>query len=125
EKLLRNNLELINHVQKEAGIEIILAFKGFAMWSSFPIIREYLNGATASSLFEARLCFEEMKTRAHVYAPVYFEHEFEELMQYTSHIVFNSISQYEKFYPKTLKADHPISCGLRVNPEYSDVETDL
>ncbi|HZH73980.1 MAG TPA: carboxynorspermidine decarboxylase [Mariniphaga sp.] len=125
EKLLRNNLELINHVQKEAEIEIILAFKGFSMWGSFPIVREYLNGATASSLFEARLCYEEMKTRAHVYAPVYFEHEFEELMQYTSHIVFNSISQYKKFYPKTLKAGHPISCGLRVNPEYSDVETDL
>jgi carboxynorspermidine decarboxylase len=79
EKLLRQNLELINWVQKEAGIEIILAFKGFAMWSAFPLVREYLKGATASSLFEARLCFEEMKTRAHVYSPVYFENEFEEL----------------------------------------------
>lgn len=125
EKILRKNLELINHVQKEAGIEIILAFKGFAMWSTFHIVREYLPGATASSLYEARLCYEEMKTRAHVYAPVYFEHEFEELMQYSSHIVFNSINEYEKFYPKTLRAGHKISCGLRVNPEYSDVGTDL
>ena len=125
EKLLRNNLELINRVQKEAGIEIILAFKGFAMWSAFPLVREYLNGATASSLFEAKLCFEEMNTRAHVYSPVYFENEFEELMKYSSHIVFNSISQFQKFYPETINADHPISCGIRVNPEFSDVGTDL
>lgn len=125
EKLLRKNLELINWVQKEAGIEIILAFKGFAMWSAFPLVREYLSGATASSLNEARLCFEEMKTRAHVYSPVYFEEEFNELMIYSSHIVFNSFNQFNKFYTETLKADHPISCGIRVNPEYSDVETDL
>ncbi|MFW5756639.1 MAG: carboxynorspermidine decarboxylase [Tangfeifania sp.] len=125
EKLLRRNLELIDWVQKEAGIEIILAFKGFAMWSAFPLVRQYLKGATASSLYEARLCFEEMKTRAHVYAPVYFENEFDELLRYSSHIVFNSFSQFEKFYLETKKADHSISCGIRVNPEYSDVETDL
>ncbi len=125
EKLLRKNLELINWVQKEAGIEIILAFKGFAMWSTFPLVREYLSGATASSLNEARLCFEEMKSLAHVYSPVYFEEEFKELMTYSSHIVFNSLNQYNKFYAETQKADHPVSCGIRVNPEYSDVETDL
>jgi carboxynorspermidine decarboxylase len=125
EKLLRKNLELINHVQQKAGIEIILAFKGFAMWSAFPMVKEYLNGATASSLFEARLCFEEMKTRAHVYSPVYFENEFDELLTYSSHIVFNSFNQFHKFYAKTQEADHPVSCGIRVNPEYSDVATDL
>lgn len=125
EKLLRKNLELIDWVQKEAGIEIILAFKGFAMWSTFPMVRQYLKGATASSLNEARLCFEEMKTRAHVYSPVYFENEFDELLSYTSHIVFNSVSQFEKFYEKTRQAGHSVSCGIRVNPEYSDVETDL
>lgn len=125
EKLLRKNLELINRVQNEAGIEIILAFKGFAMWSAFPLVREYLSGATASSLFEARLCFEEMQTRAHTYAPVYFESEFDELISYSSHIVFNSFGQFEKFYPKTQTADHKISCGIRVNPEFSDVGTDL
>ncbi len=125
EKLLRKNLELIDWVQKEAGIEIILAFKGFAMWSTFPLVRQYLKGATASSLNEARLCFEEMKTRAHVYAPVYFEKEFNELLDYSSHIVFNSFDQFHQFYHRTQKTDHPISCGIRVNPEYSDVETDL
>ncbi|MCA1761369.1 MAG: carboxynorspermidine decarboxylase [Bacteroidales bacterium] len=123
EKLLRKNLELIDWVQKEAGIEIILAFKGFAMWSVFPLVRQYLKGATASSLNEARLCFEEMKTRAHVYSPV--ENEFEEMMGYSSSIVFNSFNQFEKYYAKTQQADHQISCGIRVNPEYSDVETDL
>lgn len=122
---MRKNLELINEVQNKAGIEIILAFKGFAMWSTFPLVREYLSGATASSLFEARLCFEEMNTRAHVYSPVYFEDEFDELMSYSSHVVFNSVNQFQKFYPETKKADHHISCGIRVNPEYSDVETDL
>jgi len=125
EKLLRKNLELIDWVQKEAGIEIILAFKGFAMWSTFPLVREYLKGATASSLNEARLSFEEMKTRAHVYSPVYFEEEFDELLSYSSHIVFNSFNQFNKFYAESQKADHSISCGIRVNPEYSDVETDL
>ena len=125
EKLLRKNLELIDRIQKEAGIEIILAFKGFAMWSAFPLVRRYLKGAAASSLNEARLCFEEMKNRAHVYSPVYFENEFDELLKYTSHMVFNSVSQYEKYYKKIQKASHRISCGIRVNPEYSDVETDL
>jgi carboxynorspermidine decarboxylase len=125
EKLLRRNLELIYKVQKEAGIEIILAFKGFAMWSAFPLVREYLSGATASSLFEARLCFEEMKTLAHVYSPVYFESEFGELMSYSSHIVFNSVAQFQKYFEETKKADHHISCGIRVNPEFSDVGTDL
>ena len=125
EKLLRKNLELINTVQQEAGIEIILAFKGFAMWSAFPIVREYLKGATASSLYEARLCFEEMKTRAHLYSPVYLDHEFDELMSYSDHIVFNSVKQFKKYYQRTRTADHKISCGIRINPEYSDVGTDL
>jgi carboxynorspermidine decarboxylase len=125
EKLLRKNLELIDWVQKEAGIEIILAFKGFAMWSAFPLVRQYLKGATASSLNEARLCFEEMKTRAHIYSPVYFEEEFDELLGYVSHMVFNSVDQFKKYYEKTQQANHKISCGIRVNPEFSDVETDL
>jgi carboxynorspermidine decarboxylase len=125
EKLLRRNLELLNRIRNEAEIEIIMAFKGFAMWSTFPLVRQYLSGAAASSLFEARLCAEEMKTRAHVYSPVYFENEFDELNSYSSHIVFNSFNQFHKFYPETQKADHHISCGIRVNPEYSDVSTDL
>jgi carboxynorspermidine decarboxylase len=125
EKLLRNNLELISRVQQEAGIQIILAFKGFAMWSAFPVVREYLSGATASSLNEARLCLGEMKTMAHVYSPVYLENEFDELMSYSSHITFNSFNQFKKYYSKIQNSGHKISCGIRINPEYSDVETDL
>ena len=122
EELLRKNLSLISRVQQEAGIEIILAFKGFAMWSAFPIVREYVKGATASSLHEARLCFEEMKTPAHTYAVAYRPSEFDEVLKYSSHITFNSLAQFDKFKSK---AAGKVSCGLRVNPEWSDVETDL
>jgi carboxynorspermidine decarboxylase len=119
----RNNLELIRSVKDQAGIEIILAFKAFAMWSAFPIVREYIPCSTASSLAEARLAFEEMGSPAHTYAPAYSDKEFDEIMQYSSHITFNSLAQFEKFYPRT--QFYNISCGLRINPEYSDVETDL
>lgn len=119
----RNNLELIRSVKDQAGIEIILAFKAFAMWSAFPIVREYIPCSTASSLAEARLAFEEMGSPAHTYAPAYSEKEFDEIMQYSSHITFNSLAQFEKFYPRT--QFYNISCGLRINPEFSDVGTDL
>ncbi|HAM99066.1 MAG TPA: carboxynorspermidine decarboxylase [Marinilabiliales bacterium] len=125
EKRLRKNLELIDYVQKSARVEIILAFKGFAMWSAFPLVKQYVKGATASSLYEARLCFEEMKTKAHVFAPAYFPNEFNELMGYSSHFVFNSLAQFHRFYPGIKKSGQPISCGIRVNPEMSDVQTDL
>jgi carboxynorspermidine decarboxylase len=119
----RNNLALIRSVKEEAGIEIILAFKAFAMWSAFPIVREYIPCSTASSLAEARLAFEEMGSPAHTYAPAYTDKEFDLIMQYSSHITFNSLAQFGKFYPRT--QFYNISCGLRINPEYSDVETDL
>ncbi|RKD88376.1 carboxynorspermidine decarboxylase [Mangrovibacterium diazotrophicum] len=125
ENLLRKNLELIQSVSKRAGVEIILAFKGFAMWSAFPIVREYISGATASSLHEAKLCFEEMKTEAHTYAPVYDMETFPEIIQLSSHITFNSLSQYERFYPMIQKSGKKISVALRVNPEFSEVETEL
>jgi carboxynorspermidine decarboxylase len=119
----RDNLELIRSVKDQAGIEIILAFKAFSMWSAFPIVREYIPCSTASSLAEARLAFEEMGSPAHTYAPAYSDKEFDEIMQYSSHITFNSLAQFEKFYPRT--QFYNISCGLRINPEFSDVGTDL
>ncbi len=125
EKLLRKNLELMRHVQNESGAKIILAFKGFAMWSAFPMVRQYLQGATASSLFEARLCFEEMHCLAHTYSAAYAPSEFKEMMAHSGHFSFNSIRQFEQFYPQTLTAAHPITCGIRVNPEFSVVENDL
>lgn len=123
ETRLRKNLELIRSVKDQAGVEIILAFKAFAMWSVFPIIREYIPCSTASSLAEARLAFEEMGSPAHTYAPAYSDKEFDEIMQYSSHITFNSLAQFEKFYPRTQVCN--ISCGLRINPEFSEVGTDL
>ncbi len=129
EKLLRKNLELMHRVKTESGIHIICAFKGYAMWSSFPLVRQYLDGATASSLYEAHLCFEEMKTFAHTYAAVYFPDDFNEIMSYSSHISFNSLSQFHRYYPLVKqwnrKGKHQISCGIRINPEFSVVETDL
>ncbi|MEM8901067.1 MAG: carboxynorspermidine decarboxylase, partial [Bacteroidota bacterium] len=83
EEKLRENLMLMQHVQKEAGISIILALKGFAMWSTFPLIKEYLKGATASSIHEARLCFEEMGRKAHTYCVAYPPNSFKEILQYS------------------------------------------
>ncbi|MCB0582211.1 MAG: carboxynorspermidine decarboxylase, partial [Phaeodactylibacter sp.] len=125
EKLLRRNLELIRSVQERAGVSIILALKGFAMWKVFPMVGEYLKGATASSLHEARLIFEEMGVRAHTYAPAYVPSEFEEIKRYSSHITFNSLSQYHLYKDRLGEAAHRISPGLRVNPEYSEVEVEM
>ena len=125
ESRLRRNLELIARVQREAGVQIILAFKGFAMWSAFPVVREYVSGATASSLHEARLCFEEMKTRAHTYAVAYLPREFGKIMGYSSHITFNSQTQYRRFRKKLEAHAEPISPGIRVNPGWSPVGTAL
>lgn len=123
---LRNNLELIKRVKDSAGVEIILAFKAFALWKVFPIIREYIPFSTASSYSEARLAVEEFGNLAHTYSPAYSEEEFPEIIKCSSHITFNSLSQFERFYPQVKRfAERKISCGLRINPEFSDVETDL
>ncbi len=125
EERLRNNLALIRSVKERANVEIILAFKAFAMWSIFPVVREYIRYSTASSVAEAQLAFEEMGNPAHTYAPVYSDKEFPAILKYSSHITFNSLAQFEHFHPQTKQADHAISCGLRVNPEFSSVGTDL
>lgn len=122
ETRLRKNLELISRVMKEADVEIIPAFKGFSMWSAFPIVREYVSGASASSLNEARLCFEEMKARAHTYAPVFIPAEFNEILGYSSHVVFNSMAQFQQYIGQVKTHPEKISVGLRVNPEFSKVE---
>lgn len=125
EARLRKNLELIDSVQQEAGVTIILALKGYALWKSFPLVRQYLKGATASSLHEALLCYEEFGAKAHTYAPAYLPDEFGQIIRLSSHITFNSIAQFERFFPEVKASGEPVSCGIRVNPEYSDVETDL
>lgn len=125
EALLRKNLELIDRVQKEAGVQIILAFKGFAMWSAFPLVRQYLSGATASSLSEARLCAEEMGVKAHTYSVAYLPREFGRILKLSSHITFNSLSQYRRYRGRLAKHPEKVSAGIRVNPGWSPVGTAL
>jgi carboxynorspermidine decarboxylase len=125
EKLLRKNLQLIKNTGEKAGAEIILALKAFALWKTFPIFREYGFKSTASSIYEAQMAFEETGSPAHACAPAYTEENFPLFMKYSSHITFNSLSQFKRFYPQTLQSPAHISCGLRINPETSPVKTTL
>jgi len=126
ETRLRKNLALIREVKERSGAVIILAFKGFAMWGVFPILNEFgFKQATASSLSEARLAFEEMGEPAHTYAPVYTDDDIDEIIRFSSHITFNSLGQLERFRSRLKDSGKPISVGLRVNPEYSEVATAL
>ncbi|MFT8323214.1 MAG: carboxynorspermidine decarboxylase [Bacillus sp. (in: firmicutes)] len=125
ERLLQKNLEVLNSVQERTGAKILLALKGFSMHSTFPLVGKYLAGVTSSSLFEARLGFEKMGKEVHAYAPAYVESEFDELLQYTDHIVFNSFDQWNRFKDKVKNAGKKIETGLRINPEYSEIETQL
>ena len=123
EKRLRRNMEILSDIQQKTGVKIICALKGYSFWRSFPIIAEYLPGATASSLNEARLAKEEMGKEVHVFAPAYEDGEIDQILSLADHITFNSFSQWTRFRDKALQAG--VSCGIRVNPQYSTVETDL
>lgn len=125
ETLLRKNLSLIKEVADRSGAEIILAFKAFALWKAFPVFREYIRSTTASSEYEARLAFEEFGSKAHAYSPAYTDANFPSFLRYCSHITFNSLSQFHRFYPQVRASAEPVSCGVRVNPEYSEVEVEL
>ena len=119
EDKLRANLRLIAQVAKQTDAEWILAFKAFALWKTFPIFREYISSTTASSLSEARLAVEEFGAKAHTYSPAYKDEEFDDIVRCSSHLTFNSLSQYERFHERAAG----VSLGLRVNPEYSEVGT--
>jgi carboxynorspermidine decarboxylase len=121
ESLLIRNLGLLKRVQDEAGVSIICALKGFSFHAEFPLLKKYLQGATASSLHEARLVQEEMGVKAHTYCPVYIPGDFEEIREISSHLTFNSISQWERYKDQV----GGVSCGLRVNPGYSEISTAL
>lgn len=125
EEKLRRNLSLIKGVADEAGIEIILAFKAFALWKTFPIFREYINSTTASSLSEARLAYEEFGAPAHTFSPAYTDLEIEDIARMSSHLTFNSLSQYSRNHTKALETNSNLKLGVRVNPEYSEVGTDI
>ena len=125
EERLRANLSLIQRVASEAGIEIILAFKAYALWKTFPIFREYIQATTASSLYEARLAFEEFGNMAHTYSPAYTDGEIREIASMSSHLTFNSLPQYQRYQEIAREVNPKISLALRINPEYSEVGTDL
>ena len=119
EQKLRRNLALISDVARRTDSEWILAFKAFALWKTFPIFREYITSTTASSLSEARLAFEEFCSKAHTFSPAYKDDEIDEIVRCSSHLTFNSLSQYERYHSRAGEC----SLGLRVNPEYSEVGT--
>jgi carboxynorspermidine decarboxylase len=123
EAALRRNLAVIDRVRAESGAEVIVALKACAMWSIFPELASHSDGATASSLNEARLVFEEYGAQAHTYAPAYSDSEYDGILQYSNHITFNSTGQFERFGAQALLRG--ISCGLRINPGWSPVATDL
>ena len=123
ENLLRDNLSLIPDVAQRADVEIIMAFKAFALWKTFPIVREYINSTTASSLSEARLAYEEFGAPAHTFSPAYTDSEIEQIAKCSSHLTFNSLSQYTRMREKAREANAQLSFGLRVNPEYSEIST--
>ena len=125
EQSLEINLQILNLIQQEADIQVVCALKGFAFWHEFPLVRQYLSGATASSLHEARLIADEMSSQAHTYCPVYKDEEFENMLFYSSHLTFNSLTQYQKYYQRAKDFGKKVSLGLRINPQYSEVETDL
>jgi carboxynorspermidine decarboxylase len=125
EERFRKNLALIKKVSEESGAEIILAFKGFAMWGVFPVLKEYFSGASASSLGEARLCYEEVGNPAHTYSPVYKEDDFKAILNYSSHLTFNSLAQFYKYKGLLAKYQGKISAGLRINPEFSEIGHDI
>jgi carboxynorspermidine decarboxylase len=120
EELLRKNLEVLHRVERETGCHILLAQKCFSMYRLYPLIGEYISGATASGLHEAKLGYEEMGKENHIFSPAYKEEEFDEILDICDHISFNSFNQWKKFRDKALK--HGRSCGIRINPECSTQE---
>ncbi len=125
EDKLRHNLALINKVAHEAGIEIILAFKAYALWKTFPIFHEYINATTASSLYEARLGREEFGVPVHTFSPAYTDNDIDMIAWCSSHLTFNSLPQYERYHERAKVVNQHVSFGLRINPEYSEIATAL
>lgn len=130
ESLLRANLEVLNRVQRESGAKVILALKGFAMWSTFPLVKQYLKGCTASGLHEALLAREEFakddeNLEVHTYSPAYKDEDIEDIARISDHIVFNSPNQLFKYYDRVKEIDAEISLSLRINPEQSSSPKDI
>ncbi|MCT7492304.1 carboxynorspermidine decarboxylase [Aliarcobacter cryaerophilus] len=122
EELLEKNLKLLKRVQDETGVKILLALKGFAMYSTFDLCKKYLKGCCASGLHEALLAKEEFGKEVHTYSPAFKDEEIDEIISISNHLVFNSFNQLKRYKDKAFKK---VSLGVRLNPEYSSVEVDL
>lgn len=125
QRLLIKNLELLASVKERTGCKILLAQKAFSMFSVYPLIAKYLDGVTSSGVMEARLGYEEMGKEVHTYAPAFADHEMDDVIRYSDHIVFNSFHQWNKFKDKVRSSGKQIECGLRLNPKYSEIDTDI
>ena len=123
ESKLEANLQLMERVQNESGAKIILALKGFSMWSTFGLVGQYLQGCTASSVWEAKLARQEMNKEVHAYSPAYKQADIDELVGLVDHLSFNSLSQWQRYQRQLATTD--ISVGLRVNPEHQEADTAL
>lgn len=129
EQKLENNLKLMARVQAEAGVDIILALKGFSMWSTFPLVGQYLKGCTASSVWEAKLAHQEMSKKfekgreVHAYSPAYKQQDMDELLELVNHISFNSLTQWQRYQKQVLASG--VAAGVRINPEHREAETEL
>ncbi|MCH5215791.1 MAG: carboxynorspermidine decarboxylase [Muribaculaceae bacterium] len=130
EDKLRRNLDIIKNIAKTAGVEIIMAFKANALWRTFSIMREYGVSSTASSINEMILGNEELGKLVHTYCPAYTDNTIDKYISGSSHITFNSISQFKKYITRlkshnSISGNHYVSAGLRINPECSIIETDI
>lgn len=123
EAKLEANLQLMARVQREAQVDIILALKGFSMWSTFELVGQYLKGCTASSVWEAKLARYEMNKEVHAYSPAYKQNDMDELVQLVNHISFNSMAQWQRYRQQVI--ENGISAGIRINPEHREATTEL
>lgn len=124
-RLLQKNTALLKQIQQETGCKILLAQKAFSMFAAYPLIRDDLAGTTASGLYEAKLGREAFGKEVHVFSPAYTQEDFTQLLTLCDHIVFNSFGQWKKYLEQVQHAPRNISCGMRINPGYAEVETDL
>ena len=122
---LRRNLELIKSIKEKTGAKVFLALKAFAMHEVFPIIAEYLDGVCASGPIEARLGKEKFGKEVHTFGPAYSERDMRDMLKYSDTIIFNSVFQWKKYRGMIAKSGRKIEIGLRLNPKYSEIETDL
>ncbi|MBU2645079.1 carboxynorspermidine decarboxylase, partial [bacterium] len=122
EVLLENNLRILSEMQRQSGCRILLALKAFAMVSLFPLIRKALAGVSASSPWEARLGKEAFGGEVQTYSPAYSDADIRQLVNWSDTLIFNSFGQWQRYRDRI--PPH-IQCGLRINPEYSEIDIDL